>query len=132
MSVRYLGVCSAPAGSYIVLIHETNYALVLPVVGWVSKVFTRADVSEYLIVDPLISDSTGEGMQGGPEHVDLYIDWEWKTFAPGENGLRWVEAWYEAQVPLPLSSLPVRSRTERTNEANERTNGGDTATWGAS
>lgn len=39
-------------------------------------------------------------------------------------------AWYEAQIPLPLAALPVRSRVERTNgerTANER---GEMGEWG--
>jgi hypothetical protein len=38
--------------------------------------------------------------------------------------------WYADAIPLPLATIPTRSRIERTNGANERTNGPDSEEWG--
>lgn len=91
---RIISMCSAPAGSYVIIIWPDSQALVLPVVGYaVCEMETG-----FTYATPLVSDSAADPLDGlgGPQLINIYKDAEWKTFAPGENGLRWAEAWQEA------------------------------------
>ena len=90
---RIISLCSAPAGSYAVVIWPDNCAIVLPVTCYVvcetesGRRYITAAVSDH--TNPL------DGA-GAPELLEIYQDAEWTTFAPGENGLRWAEQWQEA------------------------------------
>lgn len=106
MSKRYLNVCAAQAGTFIVIITEEGEALVLPVVAWVNSIHTLDNGSEWLDTDPLVSDSLASD-PGGPELVDIWGDTvEWKTFAPGENPLAWAER-FETEYGRKITSWNV-------------------------
>lgn len=89
-----IAISSAPPGSYAILIGRDNHALVLPVVAFL---LTESE-NGCPFITPLVTDSHGYPLKNfGPVPVDLLqrAEW-WKAFAPGENGLRWAEAWQEA------------------------------------
>ena len=89
-----VSICGAPAGSYAVIIWPDNHAFVLPVVG---HVVLKTETGHTYITS-MVSDSCGHPLDvlGAPVLLDTFQDAEWKTFAPGENGLLWAEQWQEA------------------------------------
>ena len=91
---RIVNLCSAPAGSYAIVIWPDNSAWVLPVVGYAVLEMTTG----ITLITAMVSDSVNDpvGNVGSPVLLDTFRDAEWKTFAPGENGLRWAEQWQEA------------------------------------
>lgn len=117
MNERILNAFSAQDGSFIIIIDDENRAFVLPVVGWVAVVRTWDDGKETLDIDPLISDGRpSTGVWGGPEPIydSAYKLFDWKTFAPGENALPFIErreedtgekiAMYDVSVWMPSQS----------------------------
>lgn len=91
---RIISLCSAPAGSYAVVIWPDNDAIVLPVVG---HVVLKTETGHTYITS-MVSDSCGHPLDvlGAPVLLDIFQDAEWKTFAPGENALSWAARWQEA------------------------------------
>ena len=91
---RIISLCSAPAGSYAVIIWPDNDAIVLPVVG---HVVLKTETGHTYITS-MVSDSCGHPLDvlGAPVLLDIFQDAEWKTFAPGENALSWAARWQEA------------------------------------
>lgn len=104
MDKHIISTSNAPAGSYAVIIERVEKALiarVLPVVGFAfaeERNIVSGCVTETFII-PLITDSASHPLRhlGGPHLlIDIFPKTAtWKTFAPGENGLRWAERWQE-------------------------------------
>ena len=99
--VQIIHMCSAPAGSYAVVIEpvlDRDYARVVPVVGF-AHIEGRIGLNRTAIM-PLITDSLSHPMRhaGGPHLlIDIFpLALTWQVFAPGENAMRWAEAWQEA------------------------------------
>lgn len=119
---RIVSISSAPTGSYAVIIESytepnnielTLVARVLPVVG-LALVEERATTTGRVdnTVMPLITDSISMPLRrlGGPHLLtDIFpLSKAWKTFAPGENGLRWAELW-EQTTGQRIEHWDVRS-----------------------
>ncbi len=97
---RIISICSAPAGSYAIIIVagiQSNYAHVIPIVGF--GLTEQEDPVRPAAIIPLVSDSITHRCLGGPQPLPDAFPWAmaWKSFAPGENGLRWAEIWQEAR-----------------------------------
>jgi hypothetical protein len=91
MNERIINVFGAQPGSYALLMHKEQGGIVLPVVGWVAREKTSEIGETYLDISPLVSNSLMEDTREPEEITDWPDDWDWKTFAPGENAHRWIE-----------------------------------------